>query len=77
MDRFVGGVSLPPVSQEFIEQLQNAFPVPEIVPGTDKEDLMYRAGQAYVVDWIKKHVSLNASTGDPVKAQKATVRLGS
>lgn len=77
MSNFIGGARLPAVTREFIEAIDATFEKPDVVPGADRDQLMYTAGARSVVDWIKKHASMNASTGDPVKAQRAEVRLGS
>lgn len=71
MSKFVGGLTLPPVSLEFIQQLEAAFPRPEITPGFDRDEVLWKQAQSDVVEWIKvkAHVKQNTSTG-------ATVKLG-
>jgi hypothetical protein len=81
--RFVGGVTLPAVSAEFIAQLEAAFPVPDIKPGFDRDKAMYDAGARYVIDWIKHHASSVKATGHQlpvgvsITPTGATVRIGS
>ena len=77
MTKFIGGIALPPVSEAFLNTLDEAFTVPDIVPGYDRDTAMYQAGQRFVVDWIKKHSSSPAHSGDPLNAQRAIVRMGS
>ena len=74
MSNFIGGARLPTVTKEFVEAIDNAFDKPDIIPGATMDRLMYQAGQRSVIEWIKKHTSMNASTGD--QAQLAEVRLG-
>lgn len=76
MSTYVGGARLPAISEEFIAAVDNAFPVPVIEPGADKDQLMFEAGSRRVVDWIKHHASIK-NTPDPVAAQQAVVRYGS
>ncbi|MFM5267862.1 hypothetical protein ACET9V_16865 [Aeromonas caviae] len=36
-----------------IDQMEKAFPVPSIKPGSDMASLQYAAGQRAVVDWVR------------------------
>lgn len=76
-DVYLGGITLPVVSEELIAALDSAFQRPEVSPGVDRDNLMYQAGQRSVVEWIREKASVNRSSGDPVKTQRATVRMGS
>jgi hypothetical protein len=67
---------LPPVSKEFLEILDKAFEHPDVVPGVDRDTLMFRAGCRHVVDWIKKQTSVS-NIPNPVQQQLAEVRYGS
>lgn len=66
---------LPPVSQEFLDILDRTFEHPDVIPGADRDELMYKAGQRSVIDWIKKNTS--TSTISSPQAQLAQVRYGS
>lgn len=77
MTTYIGGARLPTVSKELLESLDSSFQRPDVRPETYRDNLMYAAGQRYVVDWIREHASKNESSGDPVKAQRVAVRLGS
>ena len=66
---------LPPVSKEFLEILDKAFEHPDVVPGADRDTLMFNAGCRHVVDWIKKHTSVS-TIANPVQQQLAEVRYG-
>jgi hypothetical protein len=77
MSTFVGGVNLPAISQQFIDELEKAFPGPTVQVGFDRDQALFDAGCAYVVEWIKKKAAIKQGTsGDPVKAQQAMVRYG-
>ena len=65
---------LPPVSQEFLDILDSAFEKPDVIPGVDRDELMYKAGARSVVEWIKKHTSTSTTSGPA--AQMAQVRYG-
>ena len=67
---------LPPVSKEFLEILDKAFEHPDVVPGADRDTLMFSAGCRHVVDWINKHTS-TSNIPNPVQQQLAEVRYGS
>lgn len=36
-----------------LDQMETAFPVPSIKPGSDMASLQYAAGQRAVVDWVR------------------------
>lgn len=52
----VRGISVPPVTKEFADELQRRFRPITITPETSIEDIMYNAGMVYVVQWVQKHV---------------------
>ena len=70
------GARLPAISQEFLDALDAAWPVPQIEPGADRDVLMHAAGARAVVDWIKHHAN-TVRQPDSVEAQRAVVRYGS
>ena len=72
---YIGGARLPAISQEFIDAVDNAFRIPTIEPGMDRDQVLFDAGARTVVDWIKHHASA-VSSPDPVALQQAQVRYG-
>jgi hypothetical protein len=52
---FVGAVAVPPVSEEFIKVLCNAFRPFEVGPGFERDALMQSVGEQKVIEWIKYH----------------------
>jgi hypothetical protein len=83
MPTFVGALTIPPVSQEFIKALSDAFRPFEIVPGFDRDALMQSTGEQKVIEWIKHHAAQGRTvTGEPtalrqVNPSGAIVKLGS
>lgn len=54
--------SIPFVSQEFYDAILQAFPV--LIPEPDKttiDQIMYNAGQQYMLQWIQKQVRNNST----------------
>lgn len=49
--------SNPPITENFLQEIMNAFPRLDPVPNvTTHEELMFNAGQRAVVEWIKHKV---------------------
>lgn len=44
------------ISEELLSKLEEAFRGPVVKPGIQRDDLMFKAGQKYVVDWIKQEI---------------------
>ncbi len=66
MPTFVGALAVPPVSQEFIKTLCDAFRPFEIVAGFDRDAAMQSAGEQKVIEWIKHHALQGRTiTGEP------------
>jgi hypothetical protein len=82
MPAFVGALTIPPVSEEFIDALSKAFRPFEVGPGFDRDALMQSVGEQKVVEWIKHHArSGRTVTGDAaairqVQPNGAIVKLG-
>lgn len=82
MPAYVSGVTIPPVSEEFIKALCNAFRPFEITPGFDRDELMQSTGEQKVIEWIKHHALQGRTiTGDPTAVRNtmptgAIVKLG-
>jgi inactivated superfamily I helicase len=79
MSNELGSVKLPPVSAEFIHELEQAFQVPVVEVGFDRDKALWDAACRHVITWIKTkaHVQLPDGRVDPVAQQRATVRYGS
>lgn len=79
---FVSAVSVPPVSQEFIKALCDAFRPFEVTAGFDRDALMQATGEQKVIEWIKHHALQGRTvTGEPKALRNTTptgavVRLG-
>lgn len=44
------------ISQAFLDQLRAKFPGPTVTPGMQHDEIMYKAGQAQVIQWIETQV---------------------
>jgi hypothetical protein len=65
MSNFVK-IAVPPVSQEFIKHLRNAFRPFDLKPGFDRDELMQSAGEQKVIEWIEHHALQGRTvTGNP------------
>lgn len=82
MPTFVGALTVPPVSQEFIKSLTAAFPPFEVQPGFERDELMQSVGEQKVINWIKHHAAQGRTvTGDATALRNvhptgAIVKLG-
>lgn len=82
MPAFIGAVTVPPVSKEFIDVLSKAFRPLEIKAGFDRDELMQSVGEQKVVEWIKHHALQGRTvTGEPSAVRQvmptgAIVKLG-
>lgn len=54
--RTVYAKQVPPISQEFFNELDDTFTFPMPSPGTPIDEIMFHAGQRYVIEWCRKHV---------------------
>jgi hypothetical protein len=50
-----------PIRQELVDYLQEIFPPPKVLPGVDRDTIMFQAGQQAVIEEIQRHVG---KTGD-------------
>ena len=79
---FVTAIAVPPVSQEFIRVLSDAFRPYDVEPGFDRDTLMQSNGEQKVIEWIKHHaVQGRTVTGEPLALRNTTatgaiVKLG-
>lgn len=82
MPNFVGVMSVPPVSQEFLNVLTKAFRPYEVKAGFDRDELMQSTGEQKVIEWIKHHAAQGRTvTGEPAALRNvhptgAIVKLG-
>ena len=82
MPNFLGGIQLPPVSEEFINQLSTAFRPYEVKPAFCRDALMQSVGEQKVLDFIRaKALQGRTVTGDPTAVRTAiptgaVVKLG-
>jgi hypothetical protein len=82
MSAFVGALTIPPVSEEFITALSKAFQPFVVEPGFDRDALMQSVGEQKVIEWIKHHARQGRTvTGEPnairqVQPNGAIVKLG-
>ncbi|KJC51088.1 hypothetical protein UP09_03325 [Bradyrhizobium sp. LTSP885] len=72
MSTFVTSVAIPPVSQEFIRALSDAFRPFEIKPGFDRDELMQAAGEQKVIEWIKHHALRERTVTGEAAALRST-----
>ncbi|KRR22167.1 hypothetical protein [Bradyrhizobium retamae] len=77
MAAYISAVSVPPVSQEFIKALCNAFRPFEVKPGFDRDELMQAAGEQKVIEWIKHHAAQGRTvTGEPSALRDTQTNTG-
>lgn len=70
-------VAVPPVSQEFIRHLSDAFRPYDIEPGFDRDALMQSVGEQKVIAWIKHHaVQGRTITGDLASVRSVEMPTG-
>ena len=70
------------ISQALLDKMDMAFRAPDVQPGIDRDDLMYRAGQRSVVEWLQtylKQTEMQSMEPEPSAEAKlrAQVRYGS
>jgi hypothetical protein len=82
MPNFVGALTVPPVSAEFVKALQTAFQPMQIEPEFSRDALMQSVGEQKVIEWIKAKAEQGRTvTGEPqalrtVTPTGAVVKLG-
>lgn len=47
---------LPPITPEFFNRLEEAFPMKRITPNSSMEEIQYNAGQRDVLEWCRRAV---------------------
>lgn len=78
----MNAVAVPPVSNEFITALCNAFRPLEVEAGFDRDKLMQSVGEQKVIEWIKHHALQGRTVlGEPTAVRQVTptgaiVKLG-
>lgn len=70
-------MQVPAVSHEFASTVARAFPVLDVRPGVQQDQLMFNAGQQSVIQWINKNATGSKIIGDPeqIKPEKANKSL--
>lgn len=59
--------AIPPVSKAFAEELARHFRPIEITPETDKDKIMFSAGEQKVIQFVLANATHREMSGDPAK----------
>lgn len=70
MTKFIGAMTIPPVSAEFVKSLRHAFAPHGIEPGFCRDTLMRSVGEQRVIEWIEA----KAMQGRTVTGEAAALR---